>query len=213
MIEIRPVTHLNEDDLHRLVRGYIADAVYRVGKSEGEGQFVLTLELVTLPRPFVKQFDVEPGTLALYRAVPQHGFSFAAYDGDLCAGIALAEPHHWNQSLWVWEFHVAESHQRQGIGRQLMEALAQKAEAAGLRTIVCETQNSNVPAIRFYSCLGFHIEGIDLSYYSNNDFPDGEADTSALLYTFRPSTKPAFRRTANHPAAVAACRCALFPVF
>jgi len=55
-----------------------------------------------------------------------------------------------------------------------MEALAEKARKAGLRTIVCETQTTNAPAIRFYRKLGFNIEGIDLSCYSNEDFPDGE---------------------------------------
>ena len=86
----------------------------------------------------------------------------------------MAEPRQWNKSLWVWEFHVAETYRRQGIGRQLMDALAQKGHAAGLRTIVCETQNTNVPAIRFYRSVGSNMEGVDLSYYSNDDFPDGE---------------------------------------
>ena len=52
--------------------------------------------------------------------------------------------------------------------------MAQKGRAAGLRTLVCETRNTNVPAIRFYRKLGLDLEGIDLSYYSNTDYPDGE---------------------------------------
>lgn len=73
----------------------------------------------------------------------------------------------------MWELHVAETHQRRGIGRQLVEALTEKACAAGLRTLVCETQNTNMPAMRSYWKLGFQIEGIDVSYYSNADYPDG----------------------------------------
>ena len=53
-------------------------------------------------------------------------------------------------SKWVWELHVAENHKRRGIGQQMIEALVEKARAAGLRTVVCETQNTNVPAIHFY---------------------------------------------------------------
>lgn len=43
-----------------------------------------------------------------------------------------------------------------------------------MRAVVCETQNTNVAAIRFYRRMGFDIEGVDLSYYSNQDCPDGE---------------------------------------
>jgi ribosomal protein S18 acetylase RimI-like enzyme len=89
-------------------------------------------------------------------------------------GIAIAEKVDWNRSLWVWEFGVAETHRRRGIGRRLMEALADEAKEAGLRIMVCETQNTNVPAIAFYRKVGFEIEGIDLSYYSNSDMTEGE---------------------------------------
>lgn len=37
-----------------------------------------------------------------------------------------------------------------------------------------ETQNTNVNAIRFYRRSGFEIEGIDLSYYTNDDVEGGE---------------------------------------
>jgi ribosomal protein S18 acetylase RimI-like enzyme len=174
MVEIKPLTQLNLDDLHRLVRGYVADATYHVHKTESGEAFTLTLELVPLSRPYVKQFELDAETVAMYQAALPKGFSFGAYDGDQCAGIALAEPHYWNNSLWVWEFHVAATHQRQGIGRRLVAALAQQGRAARLRTVICETQNTNVPAIHFYRQMGFQIEGIDISYYSNNDYPDGE---------------------------------------
>jgi ribosomal protein S18 acetylase RimI-like enzyme len=40
--------------------------------------------------------------------------------------------------------------------------------------IVCETQNTNVPAIRFYRALGFTVDGIDVSLYTNDDLARGE---------------------------------------
>jgi streptothricin acetyltransferase len=29
-------------------------------------------------------------------------------------------------------------------------------------------------AMRFYRAVGFAVEGVDVSYYSNEDYPDGE---------------------------------------
>jgi len=97
-----------------------------------------------------------------------------AYDGDQIVGLALAEAQHRNRSLWVWQFEVLEAYRRKGVGRQLMDSLAEKARHAGLRIIVCETQNTNVPAINFYRKAGFSVEGIDISYYTNNDIDNFE---------------------------------------
>ena len=175
MIDIRLLTQLNTDDLRSLVTGYTSDAKFQVRKTDSDQQFVLALERVPLPKPYRKRYDhLDAETLNRYQQLPVFGYLFGAYDAEQCVGIALAEPGHWNKSLWVRELHVAETHQRRGVGRQLVEKLAEKARAAGLRVLVCETQNTNVPAMRFYRKVGFHIEGIDLSYYSNDDFPDGE---------------------------------------
>jgi streptothricin acetyltransferase len=175
MIDRRLLTKLKLDDLHRLVTGYTSEARYQISKTESDQEFVLALELVSLEQPYCKHFEPpDTETLERYRDLTALGFSFGAYDGEQCVGIALAEPCNWNRSLWVWELHVAETHRRRGVGRQLVEALTEKARVTGLRVLVCETQNTNVPAINFYRKVGFHIEGIDLSYYSNDDFPDGE---------------------------------------
>jgi ribosomal protein S18 acetylase RimI-like enzyme len=175
MTDIRPLAQVNPDDLHRLVTGYTSNAKYQVSKSGSGQQFALALELVPLPQPYYKRYDhLDTETLERYRHVPAFGFSFGAYDVGQCVGIALAEPRHWNKSLWVWELHVAETHRRRGVGRRLVEALTEKARAVGLTRLVCETQNTNVAAIHFYQRVGFQIEAIDLSYYTNDDFPDGE---------------------------------------
>jgi ribosomal protein S18 acetylase RimI-like enzyme len=47
------------------------------------------------------------------------------------------------------------------------------AMETGLRAIICETQNTNVPAIRFYRAVGFGVEGVDISYYTNEDMLPG----------------------------------------
>jgi ribosomal protein S18 acetylase RimI-like enzyme len=56
----------------------------------------------------------------------------------------------------------------------MLRELARRARAQGYRVIVCETQTTNAPAIAFYRHAGFHLEGVDLSYYTNEDVNRGE---------------------------------------
>jgi ribosomal protein S18 acetylase RimI-like enzyme len=175
MPRIEALTEFIPDHFSSLMTGYTSDARYQVTKVESEGRVEFTLELVSLPIPYRKQPDsIDDEVLKHYREVPALGFSFGAFDGERCVGIALAEPRTWNRSLWVLELHIAESHRRRGIGRSLVDTLVKKSREAGLRTLICETQTTNVPALRFYQSLDFQLEGIDLSYYTNDDYPTGE---------------------------------------
>ncbi|MDA0836620.1 MAG: GNAT family N-acetyltransferase [Planctomycetota bacterium] len=81
-------------------------------------------------------------------------FSFGAYDENLFVGLAIAEPHEWNRSLWVGEFHMVESCQLKGTGKRSMDRVKERAREADFRTIVCETQNTNTVAINVYRKLG-----------------------------------------------------------
>lgn len=174
MIEIRSLTSLNITDLKRVASGYSSDSKYVVIYTSEDTSVHFDLQLVSLDDLYVKKFDYDDGTLQRYERVLKDGYSFGAYDGNLLVGLIIGEPHAWNRSLWVSEFHVIETYRNMGIGKQLMACVAEKANRAGSRTIVCETQNTNVPAIKVYHKLGFRLEGIDISYYSNSDYPDGE---------------------------------------
>lgn len=175
MIEIRPLTQLTAMDVARIATGYVADGKYAVVYADAEQETVFQLRFVAYAQPFHKTYDhFDAETLAHYTQVLTEGYSFGAFAADQLVGFFISGVQQWNHSFWVWEFHVAETHRRLGIGRQLMETAAAQASQAGLRVIVCETQTTNVPAIQAYRKLGFRLEGIDLSYYSNQDYPDGE---------------------------------------
>jgi ribosomal protein S18 acetylase RimI-like enzyme len=174
MIEIRSLKELVLTDLERVASGYSSDNKYVVVYTSVEDQVTFDLQLVSLDKQYVKKFDHGDDTIERYEKVLDDGFSFGAFDGDLLIGFIIGEPHEWNHSLWVWEFHVLEAYRSEGIGKRLMDRVAEKAKGAGFRTIVCETQNTNATAIKVYRKLGFELEGIDISYYSNNDYPDGE---------------------------------------
>ena len=175
MITIQPLTRLDDTDITRIVTAYASEGVYAVSYRDSPTDTSIELHYVTLPEPSIRRYQhFDVATLQGYNELLNAGFSFGAYDGELLVGLIIAEPQEWNRSLCVWEFHVAATHRRNGIGRQLMVCAEEQARRSGLRTIVCETQNTNAAAIMIYRKLGFTVEGIDISYYSNTDYPDGD---------------------------------------
>lgn len=175
-LEIRTLKQLDRLRLRELMAGYASAQRYAVQKQETDALTVLTLTLETLEQPYPKDYwtCLNDDDLRRYESLLGEGFSLGAYLHGEWVGVALAEAHPWNRVLNVWELHVHPQHRRAGIGRQLVDELASRALDAGLRALTVETQNTNVGAIRFYRRAGFAIEGIDLSYYTNDDIDDGE---------------------------------------
>jgi ribosomal protein S18 acetylase RimI-like enzyme len=170
-MKLEPLTLRHLPKLHDIILGYSASQKYSIEHQETTEEITFRLKLVSLPEAVAISYGgIDDEEMARYARLVGNGYCFVAVvDGQL-AGVAIAEPQTWNQTLWVWDFHVAPAFQRQGVGRMLMEKLVETAVAHKLRALVCETQSHNVPAIRFYRSQGFTLEGIDLSYYTNEDY-------------------------------------------
>ncbi len=54
---------------------------------------------------------------------------------------------------------------KQGVGRQMMTALINEAEALGIAVLFLEVRESNVAARRLYESLGFVENGIRKNFY------------------------------------------------
>ncbi len=168
MVKIRKLKQLRRGDLH-IMDGYVSTDRYQVSKTETADEFCFILKREKLDEPYVKRWSILDEDFRNYSELVNQGLSLGAYDAGQLVGIAISEKIEWNRSLWIREFGVAESYRRKGVGRHLMEKVAEIAKAEGLRILVCETQNTNVPAIDFYRSVGFEVEGVDLSYYTNSD--------------------------------------------
>lgn len=93
----------------------------------------------------------------------------AAMDGDDVIGYAgLATT---PDEAWVNNIAVRRDHQRQGVGRALLESLLAQARAAGVRDVLLEVAVDNEPAQHLYSEYGFATVGVRRGYYqpSNTD--------------------------------------------
>ena len=168
MVEIRKLKQLRREDLH-IMDGYVSTDRYQVSKTETADEFCFILKRQKLDAPYVKRWSFSEEDFKNYSELVNQSLSLGAYDAEQLVGIAISEKIEWNRSLWIREFGVAESYRRKGVGRQLMGQVAEIAKAEGLRILVCETQNTNVPAIDFYRSAGFEVDGVDLSYYTNRD--------------------------------------------
>jgi len=173
-LTIQPLTQLNVTRLWTLARGYTSTEKYIVTRHESEQLVAFSLELQTLKQPYERNWPPEREMEEHYRSILDQGLSLGLYHMDEWVGMAIAEKREWNRTLWIWEFHIHPDFQGQGWGRKLMEALALLAKQADCRVMVCETQNTNVPAIRFYRKLGFEVGAVDLSYYTNQDITEFE---------------------------------------
>ena len=172
-VEIRRIRHLRREDLS-VAEGYVSSAKYEVSSSETTDHIGFTLSRRELTEPYERHWSASDEDYSAYSELVDQGLSFGMYDKGRPVGIAISERIDWHRSLWVREFGIAESHRRKGLGRQLMDKVAADAAAKGLRILVCETQNTNVPAIDFYRRVGFEVAGVDLSYYTNSDLAAGE---------------------------------------
>lgn len=65
-------------------------------------------------------------------------------------------------------FAVAATHQRQGIGSDILRWLEDVARAAGVRRIVLEARRENVAARCFYNEHGYHERVLERRMYSHN---------------------------------------------
>ena len=169
MIKIDKLNTIELETLQELIIGHESQEKYSVSREERENEIHFHLILTALPQNTFHPWHPCKDDLEMYQKAVAKGTCRAAFLDDLMVGIAIAEPHWWNKTLWLWEFHVRPDYHRQGIGWLMMEEMIQVAQNLGLRAITCETQNTNVTAIRFYRAMGFTMDSVDLSYYTNND--------------------------------------------
>jgi aminoglycoside 6'-N-acetyltransferase I len=120
--------------------------------------------------PGVFDHEVEPALSAEFLHDPRHHLAVALEDGTVvgfASGVHYVHPDK-PVELWVNEVGVAPTHQRRGLGKQLLRALFAHARALGCREAWVLTSPANGPAVRLYESAG------------GNDLED-----SPVMFTFR----------------------------
>ena len=106
--------------------------------------------------PDVFDNEVDPSWATDFFADPRHHL-VVAFDGEIVVGMASGVHYvHPDKppELWINEVGVAATHQRQGIGRQLVGALLAHAEELGCAEAWVLTEEANTAARRLYVGAG-----------------------------------------------------------
>ena len=102
----------------------------------------------------------------------------AAYEGSRRVGGAVLARRTENVHMLegrddlavLWDFRVHPDHRGTGVGRRLFEASADWTRRHGCVEMKIETQNTNVPACRFYARQGCRLSAIIERAYA--EFPE-----------------------------------------
>ncbi len=131
--------------------------------------------VLTRVAPEVFDHEVDTTLSREFLRDPRHHLA-VALQGDTVVGFASAIHYvHPDKpaELWINEVGVAPSHQRQGLGQQLLRAVFGRARELGCREAWVLTSPANGPAIRLYEAVG----GSDMA-----DPP--------VMFTFRLAAEP-----------------------
>ena len=115
--------------------------------------------------PYRKDYDTQDGgPLQWPNRFDLSGWSFwLARDGHQIVGAAAVKPCLSDAILWDIRIHPA--HQRKGIATALFADAARWAKSHGYTALKIETQDTNVPANRFYAAQGCRLIQITRDAY------------------------------------------------
>ncbi|SHG11427.1 GNAT family N-acetyltransferase [Pedobacter caeni] len=165
-IQIRKLDQLTLADYSSLGNtGYCSDAVYDLSKQGDPQHFSISFALRRLEQPYQKYWSASAEDLEDYNLTIVQGHSFGAYLDEQLVGLLIAEERTWNNSLWIEYLEVNAMFQGLGFGAALIKQVVAHARTDQFRLVMLETQNTNVPAIRFYKKQGFVVDGVQLSLY------------------------------------------------
>ena len=167
MIEIRPITRENREDLNLKNESFQMPG--RLIPSLKDGVWDHRVEWFQEAKSLCfpdENYDFEQYS--------QNGFILGAYEGEKCLGIGIFQDTCWKY-CYLYDLKVCAEARRQGVGKALVNAGMVEAQARGYHGIYLHAQDDNLNACLFYLSCGFRIGGFDNHIY-NGTSQEGKAD-------------------------------------
>ncbi len=166
---------------------FLVESVYRLEpKSDGLGGIELREEPVS--SPYIKDYDTlkDQGPTRWLKRFDMSGWGiFMAFDGERHIGGAIVAPGAYVGDLdprfaQLFDIRLLPGERRRGNGAVLLRRAADWAGERGCKYLKIETQNTNVPACRFYAGQGCELGNIDKFAYSA--YPASEHEVRLVWY-------------------------------
>lgn len=167
-----PISEL--DHLSKTSIAFEVRTIFEVQEIEG-GLGGLRLVEKEVAEPYIKDYDAEDGDPVRWRKWDLTNWEILfAYDGDMRIGsatMAWRSPGMYmlqerDDLALLWDLRINHAYRGQGVGRALYNAGVAWARERGCVALKIETQNTNVPACRFYAAMGADLWSIDRFAYS-----------------------------------------------
>ena len=177
-MEIRKLERITICDINKFgLNGFRTHRVLQVKRNESDIYFDCSISEVELEKEYIKVWPLDDSTLNCYNEIISKGMSFGAYDSDELVGYILLSEMSWNKSLWIDYIMVADTYKGTGVGSKLINK-ALEIGNANYQVLGLEVQNENYGAIKFYQKLGFNIDGVEFSRYSEKE---NEKDVAFIM--------------------------------
>ncbi len=167
-MQIQPAELVDINVCYLMDKSYTTDYVWQMQTGEDGRTIDVHFDTVRLPRPMRVEYPRSPDELIEHWQ--QDGcFLIARNIDDEIIGFLDAQPHPWQNLLWIYNLVIDQHHRRQGFGTTLLKAATRWALAQNLRQLTIEAQTKNYPAIYFAQKQGFQFCGYNERYYPNGD--------------------------------------------
>ena len=120
-------------------------------------------------------------TMKLYQEWLEEPSAFLLSKDSKTIGYLEVNKESWSNRLRITELLIFEEYRHLGYGTVLLDKAKDIAKKDNLREIILGTETCDSKAIDFYIKNGFRVNGIDLSFYGNNDVEKREVRIEMAL--------------------------------
>ena len=148
---------------------YTSKEYYDVNMQRTDDGFQISIQKKKFTKPFIHSLKDCEYHDKLYEDWWEGAEAFGiTEDNKLLAAIEIC-PESWTNRLIITELFVDEKLRGQGYGKKLLDIAKKITVEKNYRTLILETQSSNINAVNFYLHAGFTLIGFDSCCYTNTD--------------------------------------------